>query len=159
MPIEISQGKVFHINSQLIESQQETLIQVLQEKSKYFTWNYHDMKGIHPDTFYHQIYTQSDAYPTGNPKSHMNPALKLVKYELQNPLDAKFIYPIFYSIWISPIIIVPQNECKWYFFLDYQELKKSTMKYFFPLPFIDQVIEILVGKNHFSFLDDFSGYK
>jgi hypothetical protein len=85
-----------HINSQLTESQQEKLIQVLQEQSKYFTWDYHDMKGIHPDTFSHHIYTQSDAHPIRNPQRHMNPTLKeVVKDELQKLLDAKFIYPIF----------------------------------------------------------------
>jgi hypothetical protein len=32
------------------------------------------------------------------------------------------------------------------------------LKYHFPLPFIDQVLDTLAGKNFFFFLDGFSGY-
>jgi len=37
-------------------------------------------------------------------------------------------------------------------------LKKSTLKDYFPLPFIDQVLDTLDGKKYFSFLDGFNGY-
>jgi hypothetical protein len=42
--------------------------------------------------------------------------------------------------------------------VDYRELNKATRKDHFPLPFIDQVLDALAGKNYFSFLDGFSGY-
>jgi hypothetical protein len=67
MPIEINQGNCLHINYHHIESQLEKLIQVLQEQLKSFTWDYHKMKGIHPNTFSHHIYTQSDTHPIKNP--------------------------------------------------------------------------------------------
>ena len=38
------------------------------------------------------------------------------------------------------------------------EVNKSTRKYHFPLPFIDQVLDTLSGKHYFSFLYDFHGY-
>ncbi|RDX81199.1 Retrovirus-related Pol polyprotein from transposon 17.6, partial [Mucuna pruriens] len=36
--------------------------------------------------------------------------------------------------------------------------KEATRKDHFPLPFIDQMLEKLVGKSHYCFLDGFSGY-
>ena len=36
--------------------------------------------------------------------------------------------------------------------------KEWEVKDYFPLPFIDQVLDTLVGKKYFSFLDGFSGY-
>jgi len=42
--------------------------------------------------------------------------------------------------------------------MDYRELNKATSKEHFALPFIDQVLDTLVGKKYFSFIDGFSGY-
>ena len=42
--------------------------------------------------------------------------------------------------------------------MDYRELIKATLKDYFPLPFIDQVLDTLVDKKYFCFLDGFSGY-
>ena len=46
----------------------------------------------------------------------------------------------------------------WRVFIDYRRLNQETRKDHFPLPFIDQMLERLVGKSHYCFLDGFSGY-
>ena len=69
----------------------------------------------------------------------MNPALKdIVKQELQKLLIAGFIYPISDSKWVSPLVLVPNKVTgKWRICVDFRELKKDTLKDYFPLPFID----------------------
>lgn len=68
----------------------------------------------------------------------MNPMMKeIVKEELQKLLNVGFIYPISDSQWVSPLVIVPKKNGKWRACVDYRELNKSTLKYHFPLPFID----------------------
>jgi hypothetical protein len=90
----------------------------------------------------------------------MNPNLReILKEELQKLLNAGFIYPISDSEWVSPLVIVPNKNGKWRVCVDYRALNKETQKDHFPLPFIDQVLDSLSGKNFFSFLDGFSGYK
>ncbi|XP_042067274.1 uncharacterized protein LOC121810577 [Salvia splendens] len=42
--------------------------------------------------------------------------------------------------------------------IDYRKLNQATKKDHFPLPFIDQMLKNLVGKQYFSFLDGYSGY-
>ena len=81
-----------------------------------------------------------------------------MKEEIQKLLEARFIYPISDSEWVSPLIIVPKKNGKWRVCVDYRELNKATQKDHFPLPFIDQVLDTLSGKKFFSFLDGFSGY-
>ena len=90
----------------------------------------------------------------------MNPSLKdIVKEELQKLLTAGFIYPIFDNKWVSPLVVVPNKVTrKWCIFVDFRELNKATLKDYFPFPFIDQVLDTLSGKPHFSFLDGYSGY-
>lgn len=55
-------------------------------------------------------------------------------------------------------MVVPKKNGKWKICVDYRELYKSTQKDDFPLPFVEQVLDTLVGKKYFSFLDEFSGY-
>jgi hypothetical protein len=73
-------------------------------------------------------------------------------------LDVNFIYPIYDSKWVSPLVIVPKKNGNWHLCIDYKELNKETLKDYFPLPFIDQVLDTLDGKKYLSLLDRFSGY-
>ena len=89
----------------------------------------------------------------------MNPNLRdIVKEEIQKLLEVGFIYPISESEGFSLLVIVPKKNGKWIFCVDYRELNKETQKDHFPMPFIDQVLDTLSGKNLFSFLDGFSRY-
>ncbi|GJS05101.1 reverse transcriptase domain-containing protein [Tanacetum coccineum] len=78
--------------------------------------------------------------------------------------------------WVSPIHCVPKkggitvftNEndklvptrtvTGWRVCIDYRKLNEATAKDHFPLPFMDQMLERLVGNKYFCFLDGFSGY-
>ena len=80
----------------------------------------------------------------------MNPTLKdIVKEELQKLVRANLIYPISDSQWVSPLVIVPKKNGKWRICVDFPELNKATHRDYFPLPFVDQVLDILSGKKYF----------
>lgn len=159
LSVEISPGKSLYINPRLDSEQQTQLIEILQKQSRAFAWEYKDMKGIQPDTCIHHIYTQENVKPIRQPQRRMNPVLKdIVKDELQKLLNANFIYPISDSKWVSPLIIVPKKNGKWRVCVDFRELNRATLRYYFPLPFIDQVLDTLSGKQYVSFLDGYSGY-
>nr|GEV92153.1 DNA-directed DNA polymerase [Tanacetum cinerariifolium] len=87
--------------------------------------------------------------------------------------DIKGIDP---SPWVSPIHYVPKkggmivvanenNEIiptrlvtSWRVCIDYRKLNDATRKYYFPLPFMDQMLESLAGNEFYCFLDCFLGY-
>lgn len=83
---------------------------------------------------------------------------EIVKEELQKLINIGFIYPILYSQWGSPLFLVPKRNGKWRIWADYKALNKAAKKDHFPLLFIDQVLDTLIGKNLFCFLDGLSGY-
>ena len=87
------------------------------------------MKGIHTDTCIHHIYMDANISPTRQPQRRMNPTLKdIVKEELQKLLTAGFIYPIFDSKWVSPLVVVPKKVTgKWRICVDFRELNKATL--------------------------------
>jgi len=73
-------------------------------------------------------------------------------------LDEGIIYPISYSEWVSPLVLIRKKNGRWRICVDYREMKKATKKENFPLPFIYQVLDGLFGRKFFSFLDGFNGY-
>ncbi|RDX69702.1 hypothetical protein CR513_51155, partial [Mucuna pruriens] len=88
----------------------------------------------------------------------------MVKKEVTKLLTVGIIYPISNSQWVSPMQVVPKKfgmmvmKNHWRVCTNYRKLNQATRKDHFPLPFIDQVLEKLVGKSHYYFLDGFSGY-
>jgi hypothetical protein len=55
--------------------------------------------------------------------------------------------------------VVPNKVSrKWRICVDFREINKATLKDYFPLPFIDQVLDTLSRKKYFSFLDGYSRY-
>jgi hypothetical protein len=124
------------------------LLVVLRNHIVYFAWDYKDMKGIHIGIYTHHIYIKYYCIPIRKPQRRMNPSLKdIVKEELQKLLDAGFIYPISDSEWVSPLVIVPNEEWKMESVCGLQKSTKPLGKYHFPFPFIDQVLDVLAGKN------------
>ena len=56
--VEIIPCNSLHINSDMDSSQQEQLVNLLQNHLSAFAWGYEDMKGIPPETCTHNIYIQ-----------------------------------------------------------------------------------------------------
>eukprot|EP00253_Pinus_taeda_P010977 PITA_10977 len=110
------------------------LIKLLRENKEAFARDYTDMKGISPELCTHCIYIREGSHPVCQPQRRMNPNLReIVKEELQKLLNAGFIYPIFDSEWVSPLVIVPKKNGKWRVCVDYRALNKATQKDHFPL--------------------------
>jgi hypothetical protein len=101
---------------------------------------------------------------------------EVVKKEVIKLLDARIIYPVPHSEWVSSVHCVPKkggltvvkNEkielipqttvTGWRMCIDYRKLNKARKKYHFPLPFIDEMLERLANHAYFCFLDGYSGF-
>ena len=99
-----------------------------------------------------------------------------MRVEILKLLNARIIYAISDSLWVSPVQVVPKkggmtvvkndnNEfiptrtvMGWRICMDYCKLNKATRKDHFPLPFIDQMLDRLAGYSNYCFLDSYSGY-
>ncbi|KAL4318493.1 hypothetical protein GQ457_18G009830 [Hibiscus cannabinus] len=125
----------------------------------------------------HKILLKDNHKHTVDAQRRLNQAMKdVVRKEILKWLDAGIIYPISDSEWVSPIQCVPKkggmtvisNEKNeliptttvtgWRVCMDYRKLNKATRKDHFPLPFIDQMLDRLAGKQFYCFLDGYSGY-
>lgn len=124
-----------------------------------FAWTYEDLQGIPPELGEHRIILEKDAKPIRQRQHRLNPKYSMmVKEELDKLLNAGFIYPVPYSEWVSPIVMVPKKNGKIRICQDYRQLNAVTKKDFFPLPFTDSILDAVAGHECYSFLDGFSGY-
>ena len=101
---------------------------------------------------------------------------EVVRIEVLKLLQAGIIYPISDSTWVSLTQVVPKKSgvtivqnakgeemttrlatgrrvC-----IDYRRLNEVTRKDHFPLPFMDQLLERVLGHPFYCFLDGYSGY-
>ena len=125
----------------------------------------------------HRILIEEGAKPSREAQHRLNPPMmEVVKKEIIKLLDCGVIYPISYSCWVSPVQVVPKKsgvtvvkneenelvptriQTGWRVCIDYRKLNATIRKDHFPLPFIAQMLERLVGHSFYCFLDGYSGY-
>jgi hypothetical protein len=120
---------------------------------------------------------EPDHKPSREHQRRLNDAMReVVKKEVLKLLHAGIIYPMQDSEWVSPVQVVPkkggmtvvQNERNvfisqrtvtgWRMCIGYWMLNKATRKDYFPLPFIEEMLERLAKHSYFCYLDGYSGY-
>ncbi|XP_057802812.1 uncharacterized protein LOC131018106 [Salvia miltiorrhiza] len=165
------------INNELSAEQEVRLVSLLKMHKSAIGWTIADIKGISPSTCMHRILLEPNSKPSRDPQRKLNPVMKeVVLKEILKLLDLGIIYPISDSTWVSPVHVVPKKsgfqlvkneknelipmrlQTGWRMCIDFRKLNNATRKDHFPLPFIDEMLERLAGKEFFCFLDGYSGY-
>jgi hypothetical protein len=80
-----------------------------------------------------------------------------VKNQVQELLDKGLVRESL-SPCAMPIVLHPNNDGGWRMCTDSRAINKITIRYRFPLPRIDDLMECLSGENFFSKIDLKSGY-
>ncbi|KAI3714701.1 hypothetical protein L6452_21660 [Arctium lappa] len=165
------------ISATLELHQEKKLVDMLKLHTKAIRWTIADLKEISSSICQHKITLEDKNFTSIEPQRRLNPVMKeVVKKEILRWLDAGIIFPITSSSWVSTVQCVPKkggitvisndkNELiptrivsRWRICMDYRRLNKATQKDHFPLPFVDQMLDRLAGKEYYCFLDGYSGY-
>ena len=175
--LELPKNKPVIISAIISDAEEQRLLEILRKHKETIAWSIEDLKGISPSICMHKILLEENARPTIEHQRRLNPVMKeVVRKEVLKLLNVGFIYAIPDSPWVSPVHVVPKkggftvirndrNELIptrtvtwWRICIDYRKLNTATRKDHFRLPFIDQMLDRLVGHHHFCFLDGYSGY-
>ena len=153
------------------------VIETLKKYKEAIAWSMEDLKGISSLICMHKILMEENAKPSIKHQRRPNLLMKKVlRNEVLKWLNACFIYAISNSPWVSLNHVVPKkggfivirnekNELiptrtmtRWRVCINYRKLNTATRKDHYPLQFIDQMLDRLVGHPHYCFLDGYSSY-
>ena len=136
--------------------EEEKILRVLRDHKNAIAWSLADLKGIRPSMCMHWILLEDGHKPSVEAQRRLNLTMKeVVRKEVLKWLDARVIYPISDSSWVSPVQVIPKKEgttviriesnallpsrivTGWRICIGYQKLNKATREDNFPLPFLD----------------------
>ena len=76
-----------------------------------------------------------------------------IKEEVQKLIAAKFIREVYYLDWLANVVMVKKANGKWRMGVDFTNLNKACPKDSYPLPRIDQLVDLTAGHRLLSFMD------
>ncbi|GKE87335.1 hypothetical protein Tco_1564810, partial [Tanacetum coccineum] len=98
------------IAKNLKEYEKVRLLKVLKSHKRAIAWKITDIKGIDPQFCTHKILMEDDSRSAIQHQRRVNPKIhEVIKKEVIKLFDAGLIYPIFDSLWVSPVHCVPKK--------------------------------------------------
>src|SRR5713101_2768885 len=89
----------------------------------------------------------------------MHPKLEpLIQSEVKNLLDVKIIFKVRDSEWVSNLVPVQKKSGEIQLCLDFRKLNRVSDKDNYPVPPMEQILQMVLGSKLFSLLDGFFGY-
>jgi len=129
----------------------------LKEFKDVFTWTYKDLKRIPLELAQHIIELDTTIPLAHRARYRLNlNYVIVVKQDIDKLIAPKFIQLVEEATWLSPIVIVPKKNGKLKICIDCKKLNVATKKDPYPLPFTDEMLNIVVGYEAYSFLDGYS---
>ncbi len=68
------------------------------------------------------------------------------------------IFPVRHSTWVANLVPVRKKNGEIRLCVDFRNLNKASEKDNYPLPPLDEVLQIVNGAKMMSFMDGYSGY-
>ncbi|KAJ4717122.1 Transposon Ty3-G Gag-Pol polyprotein [Melia azedarach] len=118
-----------------------------------------DMQGISPNIISHRLNVDPIHQPVRQKQRVFNQErYDTIEEEVDKLLHAGFINEAKYLDWVSNVVLVRKPNEKWCICVDFTNLNKACPKDSFPLPRIDQLVDVTAGHELLSFMDAFSSY-
>lgn len=81
-----------------------------------------------------------------------------MKVELNKLIESNIIFPIKHTSWVSNLVPVRKKNGEIRLCVNFHDLNKASLKDHYPLPSMEQILQVVSGSDRFSLLDGYSGY-
>jgi hypothetical protein len=82
--------------------------------------------------------------------------LPIMEKEVKKLLDAKIIIPLIYSEWVDNLVPVRKKNGEIILCVDFRTLNRSSKKYNYPFPKMEQILQRVTASSRMSMIDGFS---
>ena len=148
--------KFFQIRAQLPPQEKEELVEFLKRNIDLFAWDACDALGIDPAFICHHLNVNlSIALKKQLPQRPSREHADAIRDEVMKLKRAGVIKEVFYPDWLANTMVIKKKSGKWKVCLDFTDLNKACPKDPFPMPQIDQLVDVIASHPWISFLDAF----
>ena len=135
------------------------MVEFLRKNVNVFVWDAYEALGANPNFICHYL----NVNPSITPKRQLpwRPSkehAEVIRNEVTKLKQAGAIKEVFYPQWLANTVVVKKKTGKWRVCVVFIDLNKVCPKDPFPIPRIDQLVDVTVGHPRMSFLDAFQGY-
>ena len=117
------------------------------------------MKTYDTSIIEHKIPLKPSVKPFKKNLRQINPIIfHVIEIEVKKLVDAKIIVPLRYSTWVANLVPFKKKNGEIRLCVNFINLNRSSLNYYYPLPKMDHILERVVGGNIISMIDGFSGY-
>lgn len=117
------------------------------------------MKTYDTSIIQHTIPIISNEEPVQQKLRKIHPNIESqIKAELNKVLKPKIIFLVRHLKWVSILVPVRKKNGNIRICIDFINLNKACQKYNFPLPTMEEILQLVASSELMSFLDGFLGY-
>jgi hypothetical protein len=147
------------IGAKCTDEEKLKFTKLLHEFQDVFSWSYEDLHGFDPALIQHVIPIKEGIKPFRKKQRPINPALEATIWkELEKLLKARIIFPVKYYEWVSNLVPVRKKIGQIRLCVGFHALNRVSIKYHFPLPNMEMILQQVARSQIMSLLDGFSGY-
>uniref|UniRef100_A0A2N9EPX2 Uncharacterized protein n=1 Tax=Fagus sylvatica TaxID=28930 RepID=A0A2N9EPX2_FAGSY len=141
--IEDDEKKMTRIGTTMPEKIRGSIVQILRENADVLAWSHEDMPGISNKVMVHKLNVNPSMHPVKQKRRVFAPERNAdVMEEVDKLLTAGFIREVYYPEWLANVVMVKKFNGKWWTCVDFTDLNKACPKDSYPLPRINQLIQM-----------------
>jgi hypothetical protein len=145
------------IGAQSSDEEKIKFAKILGKFQDVFSWSYEDLHGFDPTPIQHSIPIKEGIKPVRQKQIPINPALEAtIRKELEKLLKARIIFPVKYYEWVSNLVPIQKFIDHIRLCIDFRALNQAIIKYHFPVPNMEMILQQVAGAQMMPLLDGFS---
>ena len=151
-------NRYFRIGKSLqVKDWVEVLLSLIQNLDV-FAWNLYEVPRVDPTFITHRLNVDPLVTPKKKKLRSAKPHVEAMKEEVKRLKQARANKEVFFPEWLSNTMMVKKKIRKEKICVDFTDLNRAYSKDPFPIPKIDQLVDVIVRHLRMSFLDVFQGY-